>query len=135
MVKKSFLIYFLFMVFDLRALSLDKIFRLNDAKSLRAYVKKQNHQTFLNFLCKKQKENKKPPLACYELSLTEDSSCLNLKLKNLNLEILNKSLKSKFLTPSCRKHLRKKKKILIYRKKDFLLPELKNYWTAQKSFP
>ena len=134
MVKKSLLVYFLFTGFDLKALSLDKIFRFDDAKSLRSYLKRQNYQTFLKILCKKQKE-KKPPLACYEFFLAEDSLCLDLKLKNLNLEILNESLKSKFLTPPCRKHLKKKKKILIYRKKRFFSPRIKKLLDSSKAFP
>lgn len=135
MVKKTFLIFLCFISFNLNSLSLDQIFQFNDAVSLKYYIKQHKHQTFLKTLCKKQTEYKKAPVACYELSLPVDSLCLGLKLKNLNLESLNQVLQSKFLSSSCQKHLKKKQKILLYRKKDFLLPELKNYWTAQKPFP
>lgn len=135
MIDKILLTCFLFISSDLKALSLDKIFQANDATSLKSHVKKHDQQNFLKILCEKQKKNKKPPVACYELSLSADSWCLSLKLEDLNLEILNQTLQSKFLSTSCYEHLKKKQKILIYRKKDFLLPELKNYWTAQKPFP
>ena len=134
MVKKILLIFLFFIIFDLKALSLDKIFQANDAASLKSYVKQYEYQTFLKTLCKKQKEHNKPPVACYELSLPVDSSCFSLKLKDLNLKNLNQTLQSNFLSPPCQKHLKQKQKILLYRKKDFLLPELKNYWTVQKPF-
>jgi len=130
--------FFLFFIFFINcfsgAVSLDYILKFDDAVSLNQYIKQQSHYIFLKILCERQKENKKPPTACYELSLPADSWCLSLKIRDLNLEILNQALQSSFLTSVCREHLKEKQKILLYRKKDFLLPELKNYWTAQKHF-
>ena len=134
MVKKILLLCFVFIGFGLQALSLDQILRANDAKSLRSYVKKWERENFLRILCQKQKENKKPPVACYELGLNVDTWCLSLTWENLNLTILTQALRSKFLSSSCRKYLKKKQRILLYRKKDLLLPELKNYWTKQEIF-
>ena len=131
---KVLLSFLFFINFSVEALSLDKIFKINDAASLNVYVKQQDHHTFLKILCKKQKENKKPPTACYELSITADPWCLSLKIENLNLKILKQALQSSFLSSVCREYLREKQKILLYQKKDFLLPELKNYWTVQKPF-
>ncbi len=135
MVRVSLFVILLFASSNLEALVLDKIFQFNDATSLKSYVKNQERHSFLKILCKKQKENKIPPIACYKLSLPADLWCLSLKLKNLSLEIINLALKSKVLSSPCRNHLMNQRKILLYRQKDFLLPELKNYWTSQKSFP
>ncbi len=124
----------LFISFSLEALPLDRILKANDAKSLRRYVKERDRQAFLKILCKQQKSRRKPPTACYELPLPADPYCLNLKAKDLSLEILGQALQSSFLSPLCRERLKDKQKLLLYRRKDFLLPELKNYWTAQKPF-
>lgn len=129
---KTFLFLFFFVSFSSWAVSLDSVFKFNDATSLNRYIKRQNHRAFLEILCKKQKENKKPPTACYELSQPADSWCLSLKTGDLSLEILSQALQSSFLSSVCREYLRGKQKLLLYRDKDFLLPELKNYWTAQK---
>ena len=115
-----------------QALSLDEIFRAKDAKSLRASIKKQERKAYLGLVCKKQKEGQLPPFACYELSLPADPWCLDLKIKQLNLEILKEALSSKALSALCRKHLEKKQKILLYRQKDSLLPELKNKGVRKK---
>lgn len=133
-----FKLLFLFVVSfhpPLNALSLDKIFRFNDTASLKSYIQKQNKQNFLKILCEKQKSMRKIPTACYELSLPADFWCLNLKIKELDMAGLNKALKNSFLSSICREYLQKKQQILVYRKKDFLLPELKNYWTERKPFP
>ena len=129
-----FLPVLLFVSLSLKALPLDRIFKANDAESLKLYIKQNDHQIFLKILCEKQKENKKPPTACYEMSLPADSWCLSLTVGNLNLELLDEALQSSLLSSACREHLKEKQKTLLYRKKDFLLPELKNYWTAQKLF-
>ena len=134
MVKKFLFIFLAFVSFNLKALPLEKILKANDAASLRSSVKEHNHKDFLKILCEKQKENKKPPTACYELFLSSDPWCFRLKVKELSLENLKKALQSSFLSSSCREYLKKKQKILFYRQKDFLLPELKNHWTAQKPF-
>ena len=131
---KYFFSFLFCLSFHLKALPLDDILKANDATSLKSYIKQYKHQKFLEILCEKQKENRKPAIACYELSLNVDSWCFSLKMEDLNLEILNQALKSKFLSFPCRKYLEEKLEILIYRKKDFLLPELKNYWTSQKLF-
>ena len=117
-----------------KALSLDSIFKANDAASLKSYIQQDNHQIFLKILCEKQKTNKKPPAACYKLSFPADPWCLSLKIGDLDFKTLDESLKSSFLSSVCREHLKEKQKILLYRKKDFLLPELKNHWTDQKPF-
>ena len=110
-----------------QALPLNDILRAKDTKSLEAIVKKQERKAYLELVCKKQKEGKNPPSACYELSLPADPWCLDLKIDQLNLEILKEALSSKALSAPCRKHLEKKQKILLYRQKDSLLPELKNH--------
>lgn len=132
--KIILLLFFYCLGFELEALSLDTILRADNAASLKRHVKKQNQRDFLKILCEKQKSQKKVPMACYELSLSADPWCLKLRLNDLEFESVEKALKSPFLSSICRKHLNNKKKILIYREKDFLLPELKNYWTVQKAF-
>ena len=61
-----------------------------------------------------------------------EAFCLSARTKGLNFKQLEELLKLKHLSLACRKHLLGLKKILFYRKKDFLLPELKKYWTGQK---
>ena len=130
-----FLFLFIYFIsFSLKSLPLDEIFKANDTASLKQHIEKENQRLFLKSLCNKQKENKKPPTACYKLALPADESCLSLKISDLGLEILEEALKSSFLSSICKKHLEKLQKLLLYRRKDFLLPELKNYWTAQKPF-
>ena len=117
------------------ALSLNSIFKANDAGRLNQLIQQNNHKSFLKELCKQQKETKKIPIACYQLSLNADPWCLNLKLEELNmLKNVKKALKSEFLSKKCREHLKIKEKVLIYKQVDFLRPELKNYFTAQKPF-
>ena len=134
MSKKIFFPFLLIISLSLKALPLDRIFKANDAESLRSYIKQRDHQIFLKILCEKQKENRKPPTACYELALPADSWCLSLKVGNLNLKLLDEVLQSSLLSSICREHLKEKQKILLYRKQDFFLPELKNYWTDQNLF-
>ena len=130
--------YFLFFIafnFSSSALSLDSILNANDAVSLKQSVKQYERKSFLEKLCKKQKELGKIPKACYELGLSADLWCFSLKLEELRmLKNVEKALESKFLSKKCREHLEKKKKILIYKQDDFLLPELKNYFTVEKPF-
>ena len=129
------LLFFLFFYFSLSALSLESILQADNATSLKLLIIKQNQKDFLKKLCKKQKETKKIPTACYQLSLNADFWCLNSKLEDLRLlKSLEKALKSKFLSKKCKKHLKQQKKILMYRQKDFLQPELKNYFTVEKPF-
>lgn len=130
--KKLLLCFFV--SFFAEALSLDKIFKFNDAAGLKSYIREQNHKDFLKKLCFQQKKNKTPPSACYELGQPADSHCLGLKTEDLSVGVLNEALKSSFLSVDCRKHLQQKRKILIYRQKDFLLPQLKNHWTDKKPF-
>ena len=118
-----------------KALSSDNIFKTNDASRLKQLIQQSSQKSFLTELCKKQKETKKIPVACYELSLNADFWCLNLKLEEPSrLKNVKKALKSKFLSKKCLEHLKIKEKILIYRQKDFLRPELKIYFTAEKPF-
>lgn len=131
--------YFLFFItitnFSLKALPLNDILKANNAVSLNQSIKKYNKKILLETLCEKQKSNKRIPTACYQLDLNADFWCLNLKLEDLiQLKNLKKDLESKFLSKKCKKHLIKQKKILIYRQKDFFLPELKNYFTVEKPF-
>ena len=119
----------------MRALPLGPVLRANDAKSLKQMVRQHNQKLFLEKLCEKQKKTEKIPTACYELSLNADLFCLNLKLEDLRVaKNVKKALESKFLSKKCREHLKKKERVLNYRKKDFLLPELKNYFTVEKPF-
>ena len=129
-----FLTFLFFTNCYLQALTLDSLLKANDAASLKSYIKGQNRITFLKILCKKQKEFRKPPIACYELSLSADFWCLSLKIEDLNLKVLEEALQSSFLPSICHKYLKEKQKILFYRKKDVLLPKLKNYWTDQRPF-
>ena len=129
--------FLLFVFFQLSssALPLDSILKANDAVSLKQSVQQYKQKTFLEKLCKKQKELGKIPKACYELALKADSWCLNLKLEDLRmLKVVEKALESKFLSKKCREYLQKQKKVLIYKQADFFLPELKNYFTAEKPF-
>ena len=130
-----FLLFFAFFHFSLSALSLESILKADNAVSLRLLIQKQKQKDFLKKLCAKQKETRKIPTACYQLSLTADFWCLNAKLEDLRLlKSLENALKSKFLSKKCKNRLQKQKKILMYRQKDFLQPELKNYFTVEKPF-
>ena len=117
-----------------KALPLDFILKADDAMSLKARAQSARERDFLESLCARQKSYKTPPSACYKLALPADSWCLALKIEDLKLETLEEALKSPFLSLNCRLWLEEKRKILFYRKKDFLLPELKNYWTGEKAF-
>ena len=121
--------------FSSQAIPLDSILKANDTTSLKQLIQKHKKKLFLEELCKKQKETKKIPTTCYELSLNADLWCLNLKLEDPRmLKNVKKALESKFLSKKCREYLNKQKRILIYRQIDFLQPELKNYFTAKKPF-
>ena len=123
----------MFSNFSLKALPLDSLLRINNATSLKQLTQQYNQKKFLEKLCEKQKETNKIPTACYKLSLKSDPWCLNLEdLKSL--KSLETALKSKFLSKKCKEHLNTQKKILIYKQKDFLLPELKNYFALEKPF-
>ena len=130
MIKVTF--FFLLLAgFKAETLSLDAILRANDAVSLNSYIKKSKNKAFLKILCENQKKSQAIPTACYELSLKADMWCLNLK--NLRIKALDQALKSSFLSSSCRDHLKRKRKLLLYREKDKLLPELRNYWADDQS--
>ena len=129
-------IIFLFLMgLEVRALPLEQIFQANDANSLKQSVKKDKERAFLNLLCAKQKEKRKPPTACYALSLKPDLFCLRLTLKDLKEPEVEKALESRFLSLPCRLHLKRQRRVLIYRQKDFLIPELKKHWTESKKNP
>ena len=130
-----YLTFFITFNISSSALPLDSILKANDAISLKHLSQQYNQAVFLEKLCKKQKEMKKIPKACYELVLKADFWCLKLKLEDPRiLKNIEKALKSKFLSKKCRDHLEQQKKILNYKQEDFLLPELKNYFTAEKPF-
>ena len=133
-----------FLPLNLYALSLDEILRADKA-SIKLYVKEQKRMLFLDSVCKRQRERGiEPPTACFESyfigtdkggeNLGEEF-CLSASPSRLNLEILQNLKKKKGLSQACRRHLLGLEKILLYRKKDFLLPELKKYWTEQKLLP
>lgn len=106
------------------ALSVEEILKINNATSLKAQIQQRKNQDFLKRLCWKQKENNKTPTACYQLQKPADNWCLNLQTGDLNMEILKVTLESSFLSSSCRKHLKQKEKVLLYRRKDLLLKEI-----------
>ncbi|MBC6415005.1 MAG: hypothetical protein GDA46_01240 [Bdellovibrionales bacterium] len=117
------------------SLPLDLIFQAQTVKELKNHIEKEKNKIFLIKMCEKQKENKKIPVACYQLKENADPWCLNLNLEDLRqLKAIEKSLEMPFLSKKCKDHLQKRKKILQYRKKDYFLPELKKYFTVQKPF-
>lgn len=132
-------LFFLFMaLFTGRpslSLPLSEILNAQNPEQLEELLKKDQKQSFLELLCKKQKSSQKIPTACYELGLSADSWCLNLALEDLRqIKELEKALKSKSLSEKCRNHLKKREAVLKYRQKDFFIPDLKNYFTAEKPF-
>ena len=128
-------LFFAVFNFSLKALPLESILKANDAESLKRLVQQYDQKVFLEKLCEKQKKRGAIPKSCYELSLNADPWCLSLKFEDVRLlKNLEKALKSKFLSKNCKEYLKEQKKILTYRQLDFLLPELKNYFTAEKPF-
>jgi len=120
------------------ALSLQTIFNSSKLSDLQAAIKQDQNLSRLQHLCQKEKRQKKIPLSCYALplsSLNKDSFCLSLRVSHLRLSDIEQALKSPWLPKKCKKHLLQKQKILFYRKKDFLLVELQNYWTDPSSLP
>ena len=116
-------------------LPLDSILKAHNAVSLKQLAQQSRQKQFLEKLCRKQKEMGNIPKACYQLSLKADPWCLNLRFESpKRLKSLKKALKSKFLSKKCREHLKEQEKILNYKQADFLLPELKNYFTVEKPF-
>lgn len=128
------MLFLIFLSFSLQALSLEQIFRADNAVRLNQLKVKEERELFLALLCEKQKKARKIPQACYEISKPADSWCLDLKAKDLNIKSIDSALRSSFLSSLCHKHLKEQRNLLVYRKKDFLLPELKNYWTGEKPF-
>ena len=121
----KYIVFLFFYSHFVKAWSLDKILKINDARSLKTYIQEENRQNFLKILCQKQKANQKPPVACYKIGLNPDTHCLSLKIADLNFKILKEALGSSTLSAPCRNHLSEKQKILLYRKKDFLNPGVK----------
>ena len=127
--------FFLFLPLNALSLPLDFILKTQTTTELKNYIKQEQSKSFLIELCKKQKEKEKIPLACYQLGEKADPWCLKLKLEDLRqLSGIQTALKSPFLSPNCKNHLKSREKILKYRGKDFFLPELKKYFTVQKPF-
>ena len=108
-----------------QALSLEGILRAPNATALKQSLEKAEKTEFLKLLCEGQKREKKPPTACFELKQPADTFCLSLKTTDLDSEILMQALSSPFLSPLCRKRLKEKQKLLLYRKKDRLIPGLR----------
>ncbi len=115
-------------------LSLETILQASTVEQIQRSLKKEETSTLLRLLCEKEKKEHLVPLSCYKLSKNPsevDFWCLSLKFSHLKSKNLEKTLKINGLSPACRNHLKKTLRILIYRKKDFLLPELKNHWTDE----
>jgi len=110
--------------------SLDSILRVKDSEDLQSLIYRFENTEFLRKLCDKQKQEKKIPVACYQLGQKSDFWCLHLKLEDpRQLKEINQALKSPYLSKQCWKSLKIKTDILKYRKKDLFLPELKKYFT------
>ena len=131
---RAYIFLFFLLGFQLEALPLQDILMADNAASLRSSIKKYEQKVFLNILCERQKQNKKPPTACYELGIFKDEWCLRLSFKDVQFLDFNFTFKTMPLSSACRKHLKHKQRLLSYRLKDFLLPELKKYWTDQEIF-
>ncbi|MGI9549387.1 MAG: hypothetical protein ACR2M7_05405 [Bdellovibrionales bacterium] len=118
------------------ALSFKKILHSKTQKELESSLKKEETNLLLKTLCQKEKKLHKIPLSCYQMLPTSkqvDFWCLSLKVSKLDLSSIKQALNKSFLSLKCQDHLKEKQKLLIYRKKDFLLPELKKHWTDQSS--
>ena len=131
------MLYILFLLFHSSgfSLSLNSILRAESPFELEQILKRENQQSFLEKMCQKEKARQKIPVSCYQMGLSPDALCLSLELSDLNsLAEIEKAKGSKSLSVKCSEYLKKKEEILRYRKKDFLLPELKNYFTDKKTF-
>ncbi len=119
------------------SLPLGDILQAQSFEQIQTSLKKEKTSVLLHILCEKEKKEKAIPISCYKLSknLSDvDSWCLSLRISHLKSDRLKKTLKTKVLSSACRNHLEKQLKIFIYRKKDFLLLELKNHWTDESFF-
>ena len=117
-------------------LPVSMILRAKSSLELQKLVHQENRESFLKKMCQKESLHQKIPVSCYEIGSYNDALCLSLELSDVrNLSEIVKASQSKSLSIKCREHLKKKEEILRYRQKDFLLPELKNYWTDEKAFP
>lgn len=103
-----------------------EILHASTLPGLQQQIRDRKSQAFQRMLCEKQLVLKTPPYACYafpDLRKAADSLCLELRIQNVTLSSLKRTL-TKSLSPSCRKHLKNFKKILLYRKKDAFLEDL-----------
>lgn len=125
-------------------LNIESILRSQNYKELKLKIRKHAFLKLQSQLCAEQKNKSKIPTACYQ-SLGKsfkknsdsqnqnefvkiDSWCLNLHIEDLTLDDLTKFKDADLLSPTCNKHLEQKKRIFKYRKKDFLLKKMRNYW-------
>ena len=133
------MVYLLFLFLfphSVYGLPVDSILRAKSSSELQKLVDQENQSSFLKKMCQKARLHQKIPVSCYDIGLNDDALCLSLDLFDVrNLPEIVKARQSKSLSFKCREHLKKKEEILRYRQKDFLLPELKNYWTEKKSQP
>ena len=117
-------------------LPVSSILRAKSSLELQQMLDQENRLSFLKKMCQKESLHKKIPVSCYDIGDNNDALCLSLELSDVrNLPEIVKARQSKSLSVKCREHLKKKEEILRYRQKDFLLPELKNYWTDEKNVP
>ena len=100
------------------SLSVDEILKADDARNLKSLVLNARDKEFSRLLCQYQKQNQTPEFACLEFGM---SSCLELKMKDLNLKMLESILKLPSLSEDCRSYLMEKEKIFQYRQKDKVL--------------
>ena len=111
-------------------ISLDTLLKAKSSEELELFIKNNKNNKILEKLCKKQKEEKKIPVACYKLGQNADFWCLKVVLEsNKQLQHIKQALQSPFLSNQCKNYLKSRKNLLKYREKDFFLPELKNYFT------
>ena len=111
-------------------ISLDSLLKAKSSEELELFIKTNKNKKILEKLCKKQKEEKKIPVACYKLGQDADFWCLKVVLESSKqLQQIEQALQSPFLSNQCKNYLKSRKNLIKYREKDFFLPELKNYFT------
>ena len=111
-------------------ISIDSILKAKNLDEIKLLLQEDKTKKLLKKFCKIEKTDQKIPISCYKLNEKADFWCLNLKLEDSRqLKDVDKALKSPFVSEKCKNYLKTKKELLKYRKKDFFLQELKNYFT------
>ena len=131
-----FILLFYLSADESTGLTLEAVLHTPTIEYLHKSLKKEKRDGLLHILCEKEKREMLLPLSCYKLSKKSpetDFWCLSLKISRLNSKDLKKILETEALSAVCRNHLEKNLQIFVYRKKDFLLPELRNHWTDESS--